>query len=122
MHVLSFLILIAWLLALGRTIVNLAVVPRLRGGVPASDTPLVSVIIPARDEERTIERTVRAFFAQTWPALELIVVNDRSADATGAILARLAAEDARRAAAVRRCRRDLRAGRRGRGCDASSGA
>jgi chlorobactene glucosyltransferase len=47
----------------------------------------VSVIIPARDEERTIERTVRAFLAQTYPELEIIVVNDRSVDRTGEILA-----------------------------------
>ncbi len=45
------------------------------------------MIIPARDEERTIERTVRAFLAQTYPDLEIIVVNDRSVDRTGEILA-----------------------------------
>ncbi|HEX6101124.1 MAG TPA: glycosyltransferase [Thermoanaerobaculia bacterium] len=48
--------------------------------------PRVSVIIPARDEERAIERTVRAFLAQTYPELEIIVVNDRSVDRTGEIL------------------------------------
>jgi len=53
------------------------------------------VIVPARDEERTIERTVRALFAQTYPALEILVINDRSTDGTGAILQRLATEDAR---------------------------
>jgi chlorobactene glucosyltransferase len=47
---------------------------------------LVSVIIPARDEERTIERTVWAMLRQTYPALEVIVVNDRSTDRTGTIL------------------------------------
>jgi glycosyltransferase involved in cell wall biosynthesis len=81
-------ILAVWLITLVRTIVNLLFVPRLRAGrLLLSETqPLVSVIIPARDEERSIERTVRAFLAQTWPALELIVVNDRSTDRTGAIL------------------------------------
>lgn len=56
--------------------------------MPAGN-PLVSIIIPARDEERTIERTVRAFLAQTYPNLEIIAVDDRSADATGAILDRI---------------------------------
>ncbi|HEV7763465.1 MAG TPA: glycosyltransferase family 2 protein [Thermoanaerobaculia bacterium] len=93
-------ILAAWLLSLGRTIVNLALVPRLRAGralpLPrTASTPLVSVIIPARDEERSIERTVRAFLAQTWPALEIVVINDRSTDSTGALLAQLATEDSR---------------------------
>lgn len=46
------------------------------------------MIIPARDEERTIERTVRAFLAQTYPNLEIVIVNDRSVDRTGEILAR----------------------------------
>jgi chlorobactene glucosyltransferase len=91
----SLLLLAAWLLALGRTILNLLLVPRIRAVPLLAPTPLVSVIIPARDEERMIGRTVRAFLAQTWPSLELIVVNDRSTDATGAILAQLAAEDSR---------------------------
>ena len=83
---LSYAILAFWLLALGRTILNLLLTPRL---VPREPRyfPRVSVIIPARDEERTIERTVRAFLAQTYPELEIIVVNDRSVDRTGEILA-----------------------------------
>lgn len=86
MKLLSLLILAFWLITLGRTILNLALVPRLRVRSLPADAPLVSVVVPARDEERAIERTVRAFLAQTWPNLELIVVNDRSTDATGAIL------------------------------------
>ena len=86
MHLLSLLILAVWLLTLGRTILNLALVPRLRRERPR-ETPLVSVVIPARDEERVIERTVRAMLAQTYPSLEVIVLDDRSTDRTGEILA-----------------------------------
>ncbi|MEO8381041.1 MAG: glycosyltransferase [Acidobacteriota bacterium] len=85
MIVLSSIILAMWVLTLVRTVANLAAIPRLRTRAPRS-FPLVSVIIPARDEERTIGRTVRAMLAQTYPELEILVVNDRSVDATGAIL------------------------------------
>src|SRR4051794_14236742 len=86
MHVLSAIVLIAWVLAFCSTVINLALIPRLPVTGRAGNEPLVSVIIPARDEERVIERTVRALLAQTYPKLELIVINDRSADATAAIL------------------------------------
>ena len=93
MRLLSLIVLIAWVLAFLRTLVNLALVPRLRRDARAAYEPLVSVIIPARDEARVIERTVRAFLAQTYPNLEVIVVNDRSTDGTGAIVS--AIKDAR---------------------------
>lgn len=81
------LVLAFWVVALATTILSLVTVPRLRTRMP-SRFPRVSAVIPARDEERTIERTVRALLAQTYPDLEVIVVNDRSEDRTGEILAR----------------------------------
>ena len=88
MKILTYIILAVWVSTLVRTIVNLAVVPRLRRGVP-SRFPLVSIIVPARNEERGIEQAVRGLLSQTYPNFELIVVNDRSTDATGAILEQL---------------------------------
>jgi chlorobactene glucosyltransferase len=87
MKLLSTIVFVIWLLTFVRTVTNLRVVPRLQKGASPSRRPFVSVIIPARDEERTIERTVRALLAQTYEPLEVIVVNDRSTDATGAIVA-----------------------------------
>src|SRR3954452_21388459 len=86
LHIATLIILIAWLMALIRTVVNLRLIPRLRAGASPAKEPLVSVIIPARDEAHIIERTVRAFLAQTYANFELIVVNDRSADGTGDIV------------------------------------
>lgn len=57
--------------------------------------PSLSIVVPARNEERTIERCVRSLLAQTLADFEVIVVDDRSEDGTGAILAGLAREDAR---------------------------
>lgn len=45
--------------------------------------PLVSVIVPARDERRNIERCVRSVLASRYPRLEVIVVDDHSTDGTG---------------------------------------
>ena len=89
--ILNSAILILWLIVLANTIASLLFAPRLRSSIdnPQSSIPTVSVLIPARDEERRIERTVRALLAQTYPALEIIVLNDRSTDATGAILANI---------------------------------
>ena len=62
---------------------------------PPADAPLVSVIVPARNEAHNIARCMRSVLASRYPALELIVVNDRSEDDTGAIARAIAEEDSR---------------------------
>ena len=54
--------------------------------------PALSVIVPARNEERSIARCVQSLLAQRNVDVELIVVDDRSQDRTRTILAALAAE------------------------------
>lgn len=57
--------------------------------------PLVSVLIPARNEARNIRRCVQAVLAQDYPNFEVLVLDDRSSDATPAILAELARDEPR---------------------------
>ena len=44
-----------------------------RPAAAPADAPMISVIVPARDEERNIRRCVEALLAQTYPNFELIV-------------------------------------------------
>jgi|SRR5579883_281972 glycosyltransferase involved in cell wall biosynthesis len=95
-----FVIVAAWVIALlwlWRTIVALRNLPYLPDLLREPETnlsgtkPYISVIVPARNEERAIEQTLRSLLAQQDVSLEIIAVNDRSKDATGDIMERVAA-------------------------------
>lgn len=65
---------------------------------PSADDPILprlSVVVPARDEASAIGRAVGSLLAQDYPDLEIIVVDDRSSDATGDVVRQLAAGDGR---------------------------
>jgi cellulose synthase/poly-beta-1,6-N-acetylglucosamine synthase-like glycosyltransferase len=75
------------------TLMNLSLWPR--PGKGDASTDLVSVCIPARNEERNIREVVESLLAQDHAAVEVLVYDDQSVDATGRIVAELAARDAR---------------------------
>jgi hypothetical protein len=58
----------------------------------ASELPRISIIVPARNEERHMEAALRSLLRLDYPDLEIVAVDDRSSDGTGEILERLAAE------------------------------
>jgi len=58
-------------------------------------TPLISIIVPARNEARNIRRCIEDLLVQTYPHFEVIAVDDRSSDATPKILAEMAGHDER---------------------------
>ena len=57
--------------------------------------PPLTVLVAAKDEEANIARCVDGLLAQDYPDLQVVAINDRSADRTGAILDETASRDAR---------------------------
>ncbi|WP_272480033.1 glycosyltransferase [Aquibacillus koreensis] len=54
-------------------------------------TPTISVLIPARDEERNIQGVLQSILAQTHQPIEILVLDDHSTDQTASIVRELAA-------------------------------
>lgn len=61
----------------------------------AVEGPLVSVIVPAYNASTTLATVLRSLCAQTWQALEILVVDDCSSDDTVALAREFAVRDAR---------------------------
>ena len=72
-------------------ILNLWLVPQL-GDRASESGPSLSIIVPARNEEGSVEAAVRRFLSQTYQDVEVVVVDDRSTDRTRGILRRLERE------------------------------
>ena len=62
---------------------------------PPPDPPLVSVIVPARNEARHIAACLESVLTSHWPRLEVIAVDDHSTDGTGDLARGIAARDPR---------------------------
>jgi len=61
----------------------------------ANPPGLISIFVPAKDEEKTIERCLRSLLAQEGVKFEVFAVDDRSSDRTPEIVQRLADQDPR---------------------------
>ena len=57
--------------------------------------PLISVLIPARNEEKSIGKCLGSLLDQTYPNLEIIVIDDQSTDRTSEIIQEFAKKDPR---------------------------
>jgi len=94
---LSLLTLVLWTVAALDIMVGNRSVRALRDLSPQlpPDTPRVSVIVAARNEARNIRTALSSLLRLSYPRYELIVVDDRSEDDTGAILDEMAAVEPR---------------------------
>lgn len=63
-----------------------------KGARTPPDAPRVSVLIPARNEERNIAACVGSLLAQDYPDFEVVVLDDGSQDDTARILGSLGAD------------------------------
>ncbi len=89
------LVILGILLALAAiAAVNLLTLRRFRDFLqPLEDErPLVSALVPARNEAGNIERCVRSLLTQDYPNLEVIVLDDASEDGTVAVVELIIAE------------------------------
>ncbi len=69
------------------TLLNVFTFPRLRATSPdaLAQTPLVSVMIPARNEAKIIANSIQAMLSQDYPNFEVILLDDNSEDGTSEI-------------------------------------
>jgi cellulose synthase/poly-beta-1,6-N-acetylglucosamine synthase-like glycosyltransferase len=85
-----------WIYFLGFMVKSFRLAPRLESfKLGASYTPRVSVILPARNEERYIARCLDTLLAQDYSNFQIIAINDSSTDATGKIMGEYSKKDPR---------------------------
>jgi glycosyltransferase involved in cell wall biosynthesis len=96
--VLSSLLALGWLWQAVAALKGVPTLPDLTNTAAAlpdltkSDRPDVTVIVPACNEEESIEATLRSLLGSTGIRLQIVAVNDRSTDRTGALMDSVAAE------------------------------
>jgi len=86
------IVLAAMLYLLFTTLYNLRTMVRLPSGHDLPESlPLVSVLVPARNEARNIRDCLEMLVGQDYPNVEIIVLDDDSSDATPEIVREVAA-------------------------------
>ncbi len=70
---------------------NIWITRRARRHLPPPTFPQISILVPARNEDRNISTCVNSLLAQDYPDFELLVLDDQSIDNTRSVLEKIAA-------------------------------
>lgn len=77
------------------TLFNALTAPMLKKAPARQATPRVSVLIPARNEEKNIGACLAGLLKQDYPHLEIFVLDDDSTDGTAAVVRKFSLQDQR---------------------------
>lgn len=83
------------LVTVARTLRHSRALPRVDEAPPPQEAPLVSILIPARNEEHRLPACLASLRAQGYGPLEILVIDDASEDRTAEIVREAAREDPR---------------------------
>ncbi|HZY63876.1 MAG TPA: glycosyltransferase [Edaphobacter sp.] len=90
---LPWLIAAAWLWKAIEAARGIPNIPEIAGSnVQPAGAPSLTVIVPARNEEANVADCLHSLLGQDYSNFQIIAVNDRSTDKTGAIMDKLGAE------------------------------
>jgi chlorobactene glucosyltransferase len=91
LFIFQVIILFSWTFFLTYSIKSIRQVPKLQSPrtiCTNTNCPMVSIILPSRNEVRYIEKCLDSLLGQDYPNYEIIAVNDSSTDRTGEIIER----------------------------------
>lgn len=81
-----YILIVIFTLFLFWTLLNSLFMPRLPKGPYLKETPLVSVLVPLRNEQRNVRELIASLRQLTYPNLEVILLEDHSSDDTFELL------------------------------------
>ena len=103
LQIVAWLIALTWLSKVIAAAFGLPRVPNLLLPEPKQSptgSPSITVIVPARNEAADVSATLHSLLAQDYPNLQIIAVDDRSTDHTGAIIDTIAAQHSKKLRAL----------------------
>ncbi len=94
-EIIAWLVAVTWIWKVASAVFGLPRIPNLllpEHDIAPAGSPSITVIVPARDEAADIAATLHSLLAQDYSNIQIIAVDDRSTDQTGAIVDTIATQ------------------------------